>query len=166
MMSNPSLDENSAPTNDWGAGRSRRGGCLMLTSVFLIFSSCDISINGSTSGASFGSLAKLFRSSWEKLVQGTRSYLPSPTLICTPASLADPANTSPVSVSPLLNLNVSAKAAWASNPHITKATIRQNLRTMRIGITDAAGQRKHNCEGVIPSPVPRRSGARAGSEPG
>ena len=65
-------------------------------------------MNGSTSGSSFWTLANFFRSSWEKLAHGTRSYLPSPTLICTPASFSDPANSSPVSVSPLASLKVSA----------------------------------------------------------
>ena len=47
-------------------------------------------MNGSTSGSSFWTLANFFRSSCEKLAHGTRSYLPSPTLICTPASFAEP----------------------------------------------------------------------------
>src|ERR1035437_825265 len=128
----PRLDEKSAPIKDWAAGRSRRGGCLMLGSVFLILSSCVISINGSTRGSSFWTLANFFRSSCEKLAHNTRSYLPSPTLICTPTSLAEPANSSPVRVSPLVSLNVSAQAASASNPQTTNTAIKQNLRTMKV----------------------------------
>ena len=52
-MNKPKPEEKRAPNNDFDAGRSSRVGSLMLTSVFLSFSSWLTSINGSTSGSSF-----------------------------------------------------------------------------------------------------------------
>ncbi len=66
-------------------------------------------MNGSTSGFSFWTLANFFRSSCEKLAHGTRSYLLISHLDLHPASsLTDVANSSPVIVSPLASLKVSA----------------------------------------------------------
>src|SRR2546429_390082 len=54
MMEMPNPFENIALINDCFAGLSSRGTGLMVTSVFLSRSSCETSMNGSTSGARFG----------------------------------------------------------------------------------------------------------------
>src|SRR5258707_8540679 len=144
MRNIPRPEDKSAPNNDWPVGRSRRGGCLMLTSVFLTFSSWEISIKGSTNGSNFLFCANFLRSSWEKLAQGTFSYLPSPTLTCTPASLAELASTSPVIVSPVVSLKVSARAVPATSTPANKQIIKQNLRTTTVSITNGLKQRKKN----------------------